>query len=145
MRTVPTRIPTKYLQIASAIFCLCVLIASPLRAQKVERWIHSGFTYEYNYDLAQFNNEANYPTVLENTDVVQMFVNDVENQGLYNPEVAMPRFATRLALYRKHGIRLAVEGDPALNPDWMGYDAYCHSGVTCSAQQRQIPRGHPMT
>jgi alpha-tubulin suppressor-like RCC1 family protein len=122
---------------------LCVAIAAPLRAQNVERWIHSGFTDEYNNHVEQFNDEWRYPTVLENTDVVQMFVNDVMNQALYNPGVAMPRFASRLALYRKHGIRLAVEGDPALNPDWMGYDSYCNSGVTCSAQAFPGSPGSP--
>lgn len=126
------RTPTRYLQITSAIFCLCVATATPLRAQKVERWIHSGFSCEYNLDLTQFNNEDNYRTVLQNTDVVQMFLNDVHNKGSNNPT-----FAARLALYRKFGIRLAVEGDPALNPTWVvngqERDAYCHT-VTCRAE-----------
>jgi alpha-tubulin suppressor-like RCC1 family protein len=135
--------PTRYLQLASALFCLCVLSAPPLRAQRVERWIHSGFSYEYNHDLAQFNNESNYPTVLQNIDVVQMFVDDVMNKGLNNPT-----FATRLALYRKHGIRLAVEGDPSLNPRWVynnvEYGSYCTSpGVTCSAQKQPWEVGSP--
>src|SRR5882724_694566 len=112
---------------------LSMTTVAHVKAQNVERWIHSGFSYEYNNDLAQFNNEGNYPTVLENADVVQMFVDDVMNKGLNNPT-----FAARLALYRKHGIRLAVEGDPALNPKWVyngvEYDSYCQSpGVTCNA------------
>jgi alpha-tubulin suppressor-like RCC1 family protein len=143
------RIPLGFPQLASAIFCLCVATAAPLRAQKVERWIHSGFTDEYNNHVERFNDEWRYPTVLENTDVVQMFVDDVYNRRLYNPDVAMPLFAARLALYRKHGIRLAVEGDPALNPSWVDNsgverDSYCHTpGVTCSAQAPAGSVGSP--
>jgi alpha-tubulin suppressor-like RCC1 family protein len=126
------RIPLRFPQLASAVFCLCVATAAPLRAQKVERWINSGFSCEYNLDLTQFNNEANYPTALQNIDVVQMFLNDVYNKGSDNPT-----FAARLALYRKFGIRVAVEGDPALNPPWTvdqnGNEyAYCQT-VTCNA------------
>lgn len=110
------------------------------RAQDLQRWIHPGFA---QLDSSLHEDETQYPTALREGDVYQFFLDDVDNLGATGP--GMTSLQARIAIYKKHGIRISVEAIGLNVADGANYNPgdpdtlYCQKpGIVCGTGPGQV-------
>lgn len=98
--------PLKAMMNKLSVGALACAAALQVNAQNVQRWIHPGFA---QLDSSLYEDETQYPNTLANSDVFQFFFEDVNNLGIDPSGNGQRSLANRVAILKKHGIRISVE------------------------------------